>query len=57
MRRLTRGWGPGHHDPVRIPWSQVKKIGVDVKVDFEAERAIPWEHWIRDRIIGRIPGA
>ena len=57
MRRLTRGWGPGSHDPIRINWSQVKKIGVDVKVDFEAARAIPWEHWIRDRITGRIPGA
>ena len=57
LRRLTRGWGPRHHDPVRIPWSSVKKIGVDVKVDVEAKRAIPWEHWIRDRIIGRIPGA
>jgi sporulation protein YlmC with PRC-barrel domain len=56
-RRLTRGWGPQAHDPVRIPWSQVKKIGVDVKVDIEAHHVTPWEDWIRDHIIGRIPGA
>ena len=57
MRRLTSGWGPPNHDPVRIPWAQVRKIGVDVKVDVEANRVMPWEHWIRDHIIGRIPGA
>ena len=56
-RRLTRGWGPRHHEPLRIPWSKVKKIGVDVRVDIAADEAMPWEHWVRDRIIGRIPGA
>jgi hypothetical protein len=37
----------------------VLKIGVDVKVDLEAERtqALAWEHWVRDHLIGRIPGA
>jgi hypothetical protein len=37
----------------------VLKIGVDVKVDLEADRttALAWEHWVRDHIIGRIPGA
>jgi len=49
--------GEGH--PTRIPWGQVVKIGVDVKVDVEAERspALRWEHWVRDHLIGRIPGA
>ncbi len=56
-RRLTRSFGPGIHDPVRIPWTKVKKIGVDVKVDVEAAKVMSWEHWVRDRIIGRIPGA
>jgi sporulation protein YlmC with PRC-barrel domain len=43
----------------RIPWSKVRKIGVDVKVEADAERtpAFRWERWVRDRIIGRIPGA
>jgi hypothetical protein len=32
---------------------------VDVKVDLHATGtpAFAWEHWIRDHIIGRIPGA
>ncbi|MGH7510044.1 MAG: hypothetical protein ACREA0_32615 [bacterium] len=57
VERLTRGWGPKNDVPCRIPWSKVRKIGVDVKVDVEVERAIPWERWVRDHIIGRIPGA
>ena len=57
VRRLTMGWGPRSHEPLRIPWSQVKKVGVDVKVDVEAHSAVPWEHWVRERIISRIPGA
>jgi sporulation protein YlmC with PRC-barrel domain len=56
-RRVTRGWGPKENDPIRIPWSRVMKIGVDVKVDVAADQAMPWEHWIRDRIIRRIPVA
>jgi sporulation protein YlmC with PRC-barrel domain len=56
-RWLTRRWGPRQPEPLRIPWSKVMKIGVDVKVDIQAAEAMPWEHWVRDRIIGRIPGA
>ncbi len=49
--------GPGH--TARIPWSRVVKIGVDVKVDVETEPspALHWERWVRDHVIGRIPGA
>jgi len=49
--------GEGH--PARIPWSRVLRVGVDVKVDVESKRspALRWERWVRDRIIGRIPGA
>jgi sporulation protein YlmC with PRC-barrel domain len=59
LRRWRRGWGPQDDGPLEVPWSKVLKIGVDVKVDLEAERtsALAWEHWIRDRIINRIPGA
>jgi sporulation protein YlmC with PRC-barrel domain len=57
MRWITRGWGPSNRDPVRIPWSKVLKIGIDVKVDIRAEDAMAWEHWVRDHIIRRIPGA
>ena len=57
MRWLTRGWGPPNFEPLRIPWSQVMKIGIDVKVDIAADEAMPWEHWVRDHIIRRIPGS
>ena len=56
-RRLTRRWGPGTASPIRIPWSQVMKIGVDVKVDVAADQMMPWEHWVREHIVRRIPGA
>jgi sporulation protein YlmC with PRC-barrel domain len=55
--RLTRRWGPTASEPFRIPWSKVKKIGVDVKVDIAADEVMPWEHWVRDHILRRIPGA
>jgi sporulation protein YlmC with PRC-barrel domain len=59
LLRWRRRWGPRGDEPLEIPWSSVLKIGVDVKVDLEAERtpALAWEHWVRDHIIGRIPGA
>jgi sporulation protein YlmC with PRC-barrel domain len=49
--------GQGH--AAMIPWERVLKIGMDVKVDVEAEQspALHWERWVRERIVGRIPGA
>jgi sporulation protein YlmC with PRC-barrel domain len=49
----------GEGNVARIPWNKVVKIGVDVKVDVEAERspALHWERWVRDHILRRIPGA
>jgi sporulation protein YlmC with PRC-barrel domain len=59
LTRWRKRWGPKQDQPFEIPWSKVTKIGVDVKVNLQAERtpALAWEHWVRDRIIGRIPGA
>jgi sporulation protein YlmC with PRC-barrel domain len=56
-RWLTRRWGPGNLEPMRIPWEKVRKIGVDVKVDVAADQGMPWEHWVRDHILCHIPGA
>lgn len=49
----------GEGAPTRIPWRQVVKIGIDVKLDVEAERtpAFRWERWVRDHVISRVPGA
>jgi sporulation protein YlmC with PRC-barrel domain len=59
MLRWRRRWGPEGDQPLEVPWSKVRKIGVVVKVDVEAEHtaALAWEHWVRRHIIGRIPGA
>jgi sporulation protein YlmC with PRC-barrel domain len=59
LLQWRRRWGPRNDWPLKVPWSKVKKIGVDVKLDLEAEHttAFAWEHWVRDHIIGRIPGA
>lgn len=59
---LQSKWGARHGESFRIPWSQVRdfnKGGVDVEVDLEAEKtpALAWEQWLRDNVIGRIPGA
>ena len=61
-RRLAR-WAEarlgGEGRITYVPWSRVRKIGVDVKVDVDAPRtaALHWERWVRDHLIGRIPGA
>jgi sporulation protein YlmC with PRC-barrel domain len=61
-RRLAR-WVEarlgGEGQVTYVPWPRVRKIGVDIKVDMEAPRtpALRWEHWVREHLIGRIPGA
>jgi sporulation protein YlmC with PRC-barrel domain len=57
-RRLERALKGGGH-PATIPWDRVIRIGIDVKVDVDAARspALRWERWVRDHLIGRIPGA
>jgi sporulation protein YlmC with PRC-barrel domain len=59
LARWRRRFGLPDQGPVEVPWAKVRKIGIDVKVDLDAEQtsALAWEHWVRDRIIGRIPGA
>lgn len=56
---LESKWGAKHSEPFRIPWSKVRDVGIDVEVDLEAEAtpALAWEKWLRDHLIGRIPGA
>ena len=58
-RRMSRWWGPKREKEVRIPWSHVKTIGRDIKLDVEGKDtgAIDWELWIAHNIIERIPGS
>jgi sporulation protein YlmC with PRC-barrel domain len=56
---LERRWKVTDVDPFQISWSQVRDIGVDVEVDCDATKTptYAWEHWVRDHIIKRLPGA
>ncbi|HWC33081.1 MAG TPA: hypothetical protein VG709_08140 [Actinomycetota bacterium] len=50
----------GTNEPVRIPLKAVAEIGVLIKLNVRAqdvERIHGVEHWLRDRLIGRIPGS
>src|SRR5215475_11030465 len=59
LAAVQRTWGIGRGEPFRIPWAQVRDIGIDVEVDVDAEQtpALAWERWLRKHVIGRIPGA
>jgi hypothetical protein len=57
--RLARRWGVRRGRPVRVDLSKVKSVGLEVKLNFGAEEtpALALEHWLREKIICRIPGA
>jgi hypothetical protein len=42
----------------RTPWAAVEEVGVVIKLTVDQDtRDVAWtERWVRDRIIGRIPG-
>lgn len=54
-----RRHGPRSDGTLRIPWSKVRAIGVDVRVDLIADGtpARAWEEWLREHVVRRIPGA
>ncbi len=54
-----RRWGVRRGKPYRIPWSKVRRVGIDVQLDLDASETpiYDWEKWLNRRIIGRIPGS
>ncbi len=56
--RAARRWGRAS-DPYRIPWSEITATGVSVTAGVEREGtpAFAWERWLREKIVGRIPGS
>jgi sporulation protein YlmC with PRC-barrel domain len=56
---LERKLGVGDGTPERIPLSRVESVGINVRVDIDADRTsvYVWERWIRRVLIDRIPGA
>lgn len=57
LASAARRWGATRGEPFRIPWSRVKKVGIDVEVDLDADAtpAWHWEHRLA-RAVSRIPG-
>jgi hypothetical protein len=51
--------GLRHSEPHRVGWEKIRDIGSDIELDVDVgETAIfDWQNWLRDRVIGRIPGA
>jgi hypothetical protein len=47
------------HEPIRIRFEHVVKTGINVTIDIDARRtgALRREDWLRERVVGRIPGA
>jgi hypothetical protein len=59
LARLIRHWGLPVNARERIPWSRVSFKGIDLRVDADAEEmgALAAERWLRERVVGRIPGS
>ncbi|HVT88440.1 MAG TPA: hypothetical protein VHD56_06275 [Tepidisphaeraceae bacterium] len=58
IQRLGARLGLHRGKPVRIQWSKLKSIGIELQLDTDAERspALAWERWLRARVTQRIPG-
>ena len=57
VRAAGLRWGLRRGRTMRVPWAKVKKVGIETELDLEADltEALTWEHWLRDRVVGRIP--
>ena len=56
---IERALGVAGRDRVRIRFEHVIRTGIDVEVDVDASKtgALKWEDWLRDHVIGVIPGS
>jgi sporulation protein YlmC with PRC-barrel domain len=55
----TRLHPQGRPEPLRVPFEHVTKVGSEVIIGLRPElfEPPPLEKWLRDKVIGRIPGA
>jgi sporulation protein YlmC with PRC-barrel domain len=55
---LQEKWGAKRSEPVQIPMSLVRDVGIDVEIDATADQtqAMDYEQWLRKEVIQRIPG-
>jgi hypothetical protein len=59
VERLEATLGITKGERVRILFEHVTRTGIDVEIDIEGKRtgALEWEDWLRDHVIGPIPGS
>ncbi len=59
MQRAMRRLGVGSGESLRIPIGHVSTEGINLKAEVDRDRtpAFAWERWLREHIIGRIPGS
>jgi hypothetical protein len=59
VERLERRLGIATGDRVRIRFEHVVRTGIDVEIDIDGRKAgaLKWEDWLRDHVIGPIPGS
>ena len=58
ISRLAHRWGGAHPESYRIPWTKVREVTLDVRVDVEAgeTRLNVVEDWLRTRVVEHLPG-
>jgi hypothetical protein len=58
VERLSERFGRMRPNPYRIAWSALEPGPHDYRVDAIAAELpqLAWEHWLRERVIRRIPG-
>jgi hypothetical protein len=58
VSRLARRWGVRRGRVVRVDWAKVKSVGVDIDLNLDLDETEAWalEHWVREKVIRRIPG-
>jgi hypothetical protein len=54
---MTRHFGVRNNPVFRVPWEKVTKAGIEIHVDIDGVKsdAFAWEHWLDDKLIGRLP--
>jgi hypothetical protein len=57
VRAAARRWGLRRGRPTRIPWSKVKKVGIETELDLQADftPALVWEQWLWEHVVRHIP--
>jgi hypothetical protein len=56
--RLDAHFGDGRGQPIRIPWTRVRREEVALRLDLDAESTpiFAVENWLSKNIVDRIPG-